>query len=74
MSKKRLLRALLMGAFLQFGALAGVVIRPEDIENIMRTMHQTKIEFTIPAERDDELPGLPEFGGTLRGGAEGDGG
>ena len=27
MSKKRLLRALLMGAFLQFGALAGVVRR-----------------------------------------------
>lgn len=50
MSKKRALRALLLGAFLQFGAMAGVVMRPEDIENVMRTMHQTKIEYVVPAE------------------------
>jgi hypothetical protein len=50
MARKGALRALLLGAFLQFGAMAGVAMRPEDIENIMRTMHQTKIEYVIPAE------------------------
>lgn len=50
MSKKRTLRALLLGAVLAFGSLAGAKIRPEDIENIMRTMRQTKIEYVVPAE------------------------
>jgi len=45
-----------------------------DALNIMRTMHQTQIEFTIPAERDDELPGLSKFARTLLGGSEEDGG
>ncbi len=66
MADKRKLRALVLGAFLAFGSMAGARVRPEDIENLLRTMRQTKIEYVVPAEPKKRLR-LPG-GGELDGG------
>jgi hypothetical protein len=49
-------RALVLGATLLMGALGGVPMCPEEIEEIMRSTHQPKIECAIPDESDKGEP------------------
>ena len=41
---------------LGFGALMGMSMRPDEIEELMRTMSQPVIETTIPDESDRDDP------------------
>ena len=41
---------------LGFGALMGMSMRPDEIEELMRTMSQPVIETTIPDESDKDDP------------------
>ena len=54
MSLRKLLGKAFILAILQFGALAGVPMTPEQIEKLMNVMHRTKIEFVI--QKDDPVP------------------
>jgi hypothetical protein len=55
-------RALALGVFLMGGALSGMPIRPEEIEEHMRSMSKAKIVQLL--EHEQEPPGdLPEEGG-----------
>jgi hypothetical protein len=49
-SRKTLAKVFLL-AFLQFGALAGVPMTPEQIEELMNVMHRTKVEVVV--KKDD---------------------
>ena len=51
MSLRKTLAKLLVFAVLQFGALAGVPMSPEEIEKLMNVMHRTKIEHVV--KKDD---------------------
>lgn len=62
-SFKHRLRTLLMCIPLLFGALGGMPMRPEEIEELMRTMNQQKIVMVVEDEGDNrKLPKLPELG------------
>jgi hypothetical protein len=52
-------RALLLGMTLLMGAFGGVPMRPDEIEEIMRSMNQPRVEYTIPDESDKGEPELP---------------
>lgn len=52
-------RTFLLGMTLLMGAFGGVPMRPEEIEEIMRSMNQPKIEYTIADESDNGEPELP---------------
>ena len=63
MSNKHRLRTLLLCLPLLFGALGGMPMRPEEIEELMHSMNQQKITHNISenSENGDEyLPKLPE--------------
>jgi len=47
MSLRRTLAKLLVIAILQFGALAGVPMSPEEIEKLMNVMHRVKVEYVM---------------------------
>ena len=49
--KKKILKALFC-LFLGFTAMGGANMDPKEIEELMRTMNQTRIEFTIPDKND----------------------
>ena len=51
MSIRKTLARLLVFAVLQFGALVGVPMDPEKIEQLMNVMHRTRIEHVI--KKDD---------------------
>ncbi len=51
MSYRKTLAKVFIFAMLQFGALAGVPMTPEQIEKLMNLMHRTKVEFVI--KQDD---------------------
>lgn len=51
MISRKSLAKILIFAFLQFGALAGVAMTPQQIEEIMNVMHRTKIEYVV--KKDD---------------------
>jgi len=51
MSLKRTLARLLVFGILQFGALAGVPMDPQKIEQLMNVMHRTRIEHVV--KKDD---------------------
>ncbi|HXA17800.1 MAG TPA: hypothetical protein VN380_12460 [Thermoanaerobaculia bacterium] len=51
MFSRKSLAKLFIFAFLQFGALAGVPMTPQQIEELMNVMHQTKIEYVV--KKDD---------------------
>ncbi|MBK5259645.1 MAG: hypothetical protein JJE51_08625 [Thermoanaerobaculia bacterium] len=53
MSWKRTLARILIYAFLQIGALAGIPMTPEQIEKLMNVMTRTKVEHTIRAETEE---------------------
>jgi len=63
MSIKRRLRTLVLCLPLLLGSVAGVPMRPEDIENLTHSMNQQKIAVTIPEENERggyKLPKSPE--------------
>lgn len=65
MSVKERLRTLVCCVTLEFGALMGIPMRPEQLRDLMQTMNQPKIAQTTPDETDngDGLePGSPEPG------------
>ncbi len=41
---------------LSLGALMGMPMRPDEIEELMRTMNESVIETTIPDESDKDDP------------------
>jgi len=49
-SLRTVLGRVLLAAMLQFGALAGVKMTPEDIEKIMSVMHRTKVVQIVKKE------------------------
>ena len=51
MSFKKTLAKILVLAILNFGALAGVPMSPEEIEKLMNVMHRTKVEHVV--KKDD---------------------
>ena len=51
MSIKKTLAKVLVFAFLQVGALAGVPMDPKKIEEFMSVMHRTKLEHVV--KKDD---------------------
>ena len=46
------LRTILVCAMLEFAALAGVPMRPEEIEELMRQMNQPKLAHVLRDESD----------------------
>jgi len=46
------LRTILVCGVLEFGAVIGVPMRPEEIEALMHTMNQPTVVHTIPDEHD----------------------
>ena len=61
MSFKRRLRTLLFCLPLLFGALGGMPMRPEEIEELMDAMNQQKVVVTVDAGNNYELPKLPDL-------------
>ena len=57
MTLRQRLRTLAVCAMLEFAALTGMTMRPEEIQELMRTMHQPKLAHVTPDESqhgDDE--------------------
>lgn len=52
MSPQPRLRTLMVCLMLEFGALTGITMRPEQIQELMHTMNQPKTAHTIPDERE----------------------
>jgi hypothetical protein len=48
----RKLRAVFLGVALIFGSLAGMPMRPEDIEELMHSMNQTRVVQVITDQKD----------------------
>ncbi len=44
------LRTILMCAMLEYAALIGSPMRPEEIEKLLRTMNQPKLAHVVPEE------------------------
>jgi hypothetical protein len=62
-SIKHRLRTLFLCLPLLLGALSGMAMRPEEIEELMHSMNQQKIVVTIDNESengDEPLPKLPD--------------
>jgi hypothetical protein len=53
MSFRKTLATIFVFAALQLGALAGVPMRPDEIEKLMNVMHRTKIVHVV---RKDDPP------------------
>jgi hypothetical protein len=56
---KKRLRVVFVCTVLNFGALAGVPMRPEEIRELMQTLNQPKVAHVLPSENDggDDPPG-----------------
>ena len=54
MSIKKTLAQLLVFAILEVGALGGVPMNPEKIRRLMQVMHDTKVEYVVKNETDDD--------------------
>lgn len=50
MSLKRRLRSLACCGILEFAALLGMPMRPEQVEELMRTLNEAKIAHVLPSE------------------------
>ena len=59
MSKKRRVAKVVFWCLLAFGTIAGSPIDPQDIEDTLRIMNETKIEVVL--EKGDPPPDLPPF-------------
>ena len=53
MSLRKALGRIFLAALLQFGALAGMKITPEEIENLMNIHHRTKVVHVV--KQDDDV-------------------
>ncbi len=53
MSLRKILGRILLAGLLQFGALTGVKMTPEEIEKVMNVMHRTKVVHVV--EKNDDL-------------------
>ena len=53
MSLRQLLGRIFLAGLLQFGALAGMKVTPEEIEKIMNMMHRTKVVYVL--KQDDDV-------------------
>ena len=53
MSATHRLRTLFLCAVLEFGALFGIPMRPEQIRDLMHSMNQPKVAQTNPDRTDD---------------------
>jgi hypothetical protein len=61
-SFKHRLRALLLCLPLLLGALGGMPMRPEEIEELMHTMNQQKVVVTVEDDGNNyKLPKLPDL-------------
>jgi hypothetical protein len=56
---KSKLRSLLLSMTLLAGVFGGVPMRPEEIEELMRSISQPKIEYTIPDKEEKDKPEMP---------------
>ncbi len=56
----RLLRAIACGLVLS-GALGGIVVRPEDIEELLHVHNRVEVEQSVQEEENDEVDDQ-EFG------------
>lgn len=64
MSIKHRLRTLVLCLPLLLGSIAGMPMRPEEIEELMHSANQQKIVVTVPEENENgeyQLPKLPEI-------------
>ena len=55
MSVKHKLRKIMLIVTLGVGSLMGVPMTPEEIEDLLYRMSQTKIEVVVKEEKDDEF-------------------
>jgi len=55
------LRTILVCAMLEYAAMMGAPMRPDEIEELMRQMNQPKLAHVLRDENDD---GDPPVGGT----------
>ena len=53
MSIKKIVRTLIVCAVLEVGALAGVPMRPEEIQALMHQLNQPNLAHVLPSEDDD---------------------
>jgi hypothetical protein len=54
MSLRKRLRTIFLCTMLEFAALLGMPLRPEEIDDLMQTMNQPKLAHTIPEQDEDE--------------------
>ena len=47
------LRTLLVCTVLEFGALIGMPMRPDEVRSLMQTMNQPKLAHVLPDEREN---------------------
>jgi hypothetical protein len=47
------LRTVVVCAVLEFGAMIGVPMRPDEIQSLMKTMNVPKVAQTLPAENEN---------------------
>jgi len=52
MSLQNRLRSVMVCLVLEFGALIGMPMRPEEIKELMQTLNQPKVAHTTPADED----------------------
>ncbi len=52
-------RELLLCLTLLVGVFGGVPMRPEEVDELMRSMSQPKIEYSIPDTKEKDKPELP---------------
>lgn len=52
MSIRKRLRTIFLCTMLEFAALAGMPMRPEEIEELMHTINQPKMAHTIPKQQE----------------------
>ena len=60
MSLRNRLHAVVVCAMLQLGVMAGVPMRPDEIEELMHQMNQPKMAHVLPSEgQDGDGPSAP---------------
>jgi hypothetical protein len=57
MSIRRRLRTILVCAVLEWSALIGMPMRPEEIVDLMQTMNTPRVVHTMPDEDETDDPG-----------------
>jgi hypothetical protein len=54
MSLRKRLRTIFLCTTLEFAALMGMPMRPEEIDELMHTMNQPKLAHTIPEQQEED--------------------